>query len=250
MVSEVSQPRCIYCLTTEGDFGAKEHIIPESLGNKVYILPNGYVCEKPCNHEKLSWLDNQLCGNIFMGFQRARFGIPNKEGKYPSLNAQNLTASWLPGRGFFITEKPNQKIIFDRKILEDGREAFKIKVRGQFKPQIIARALYKIGLGMVAFDYGHDAACDSRYKAARDFIIKGQGFPNHLLLRTISQDEIMPEGEMFLHVQPTATPFSITLFGLTAIMNLEPLPVVQLPDALARTGFESYPLYRLRKRSS
>jgi hypothetical protein len=35
----LSQGRCIYCLTTEGDFGAKEHIIPESLGNREFILP-------------------------------------------------------------------------------------------------------------------------------------------------------------------------------------------------------------------
>jgi hypothetical protein len=93
-----------------------------------------------------------------MGFQKVRFGIPNKKGEPPFLNAQNLTAAWVPGRGLSITEKPNQKIIFDRKILEDGREAFSLRVRGKFKPLIIARALYKIGLGMVAFDYGHDAA--------------------------------------------------------------------------------------------
>jgi hypothetical protein len=136
------------------------------------------------------------------------------------------------------------------KILEDGREAFALKVRGRFKPQIIARALYKIALGMIAFDYGHDAACNSRYDAARAFITKGHDFPNHLLLRTKSQDEIMPEGEMRLYVQPSATLFFITLLGLTAIMNLEPLPVMQLSDELVRMGFESLPLYKQRRRSS
>jgi hypothetical protein len=140
--------------------------------------------------------------------------------------------------------------MFDEKILEDGRIAFSLRVRGRFKPLIIARALYKIGLGMVAFDYGHDAACSSRYDAAGAFITKGQDFPNHLLLHTASQDEIMPEGAMRLEVHPTATPFGITLFGLTATMNLEPLPVMQLHDDLIRMGFESYPLFRLRRRSS
>jgi hypothetical protein len=56
----------------------------------------------------------------------------------------------------------------------------------------------------------------------------------------------MPEGEMYLDLQPTATPFGITLFGLTASMNLEPLPVMPLPDDLVRMGFESYRLYKLR----
>jgi hypothetical protein len=51
---------------------------------------------------------------------------------------------------------------------------------------------------------------------------------------------------MYLDLQPTATPFGITLFGLTASMNLEPLPVMPLPDDLVRMGFESYRLYKLR----
>jgi hypothetical protein len=89
-----------------------------------------------------------------------------------------------------------------------------------------------------------------RYDVARAFIMKGQDFPNHFLWRTKSQDEIIPEGEMHLGVHPTATPFGITLLGLTAIMNLEPLPVIQLPDDLVRMGFESFPLYRLRRQVS
>jgi hypothetical protein len=84
---------------------------------------------------------------------------------------------------------------------------------------------------MVAFDYGHDTACSSRYDAERAFITKGQDFPNHLLLRTKSQDEIIPEAEMRLEVHPTGTSFGITLLGLTGIMNLEPLPVMQLDAA-------------------
>jgi hypothetical protein len=55
---------------------------------------------------------------------------------------------------------------------------------------------------------------------------------------------------MRLERHPTATPFGMTLMGLTALMNLEPFPVMQLHDDLVRVGFESYPLYKLRRRGS
>jgi HNH endonuclease len=250
MEVHIPENRCIYCLTTKGDFGSEEHIIPESLGNKEFILPRGYGCKKPCNNEILSWLDQQLCENIFMGFLKVWHGIPNKQGNPPYLSAQNLTATWIPGVGPHVAAKPNQKIILNRRILEAGCEAFSLRVRGRFQPLIIARALYKIALGMVAFNHGHEEACGSRYDAARAFIRKGQDFPNHLLLRTESRDEVMPKGEMRLEIRPTATPFGITLLGLTALMNLEPFPVMQLHEALAYVGFKSYPLYRSRRRGS
>jgi hypothetical protein len=40
--------KCIFCLSDEGPFSKKEHIIPESLGG-VEIVPKGFICDR-CNH--------------------------------------------------------------------------------------------------------------------------------------------------------------------------------------------------------
>src|SRR5207249_3864987 len=57
--TEPTKPRCIYCLTTTGNFTSEEHIIPESLGNDELVLPTRYVCDR-CNNGVLAILDNML----------------------------------------------------------------------------------------------------------------------------------------------------------------------------------------------
>lgn len=42
---------CIFCHKDSSNSKSIEHIIPESLGNKEHILPNGYVCDI-CNNRR------------------------------------------------------------------------------------------------------------------------------------------------------------------------------------------------------
>lgn len=39
---------CLFCKRDSSTSRSVEHVIPESLGNKEYVLPRGMVCDK-CN---------------------------------------------------------------------------------------------------------------------------------------------------------------------------------------------------------
>ena len=41
--------RCLFCKKDSDETKSIEHIVPESLGNKSFVLPLGYVCDK-CNN--------------------------------------------------------------------------------------------------------------------------------------------------------------------------------------------------------
>lgn len=68
---------CIFCenLVTEKSV---EHIVPESLGNKSYVLPSGTIC-RACNNNFSKFEDKALTRTM-LGFERARMGIPTKKG--------------------------------------------------------------------------------------------------------------------------------------------------------------------------
>jgi hypothetical protein len=74
----MSENKCIFC-RTEVKQNSIEHIIPESLGNKYYLLPNGSICRK-CNNIFSDFEDKAL-SKTMLGFERARLGIPTKRGK-------------------------------------------------------------------------------------------------------------------------------------------------------------------------
>lgn len=41
--------RCFFCKEDSSSSKSIEHIVPESIGNKAFTLPCGYVCDK-CNN--------------------------------------------------------------------------------------------------------------------------------------------------------------------------------------------------------
>jgi hypothetical protein len=234
--------KCIYCLTTKGEFTSREHPVAESLISNDCTLPRPYVCDK-CNNEDLSRLDNYLIDFVYVSFNRVLYLQQTKQGKPPRANFQNSAIERVPDYGVIHRAKDKSGNIQNIKDLGDGRQSFEIKVRGNiFRPEVLARSLYKIGLGMVAFDCGREQACHRKYDAARDFIRKGEEFPNNLLARTRG----MPIPQVRIHylIQPEGTPFVINLYGLIFRMNLEPTPTMQLNNTLIRAGYASYPLYK------
>jgi len=48
-VEDLSDAKCIYCLSSDNRFQSEEHIFPEGLGNDEAVLHKGYVCDK-CNN--------------------------------------------------------------------------------------------------------------------------------------------------------------------------------------------------------
>lgn len=70
--------KCIFC-KLESDKKPIEHIIPESFGNKNYILKNGCVCDK-CNNRFSKFESIALSNTVFV-MERARLGVESKKGK-------------------------------------------------------------------------------------------------------------------------------------------------------------------------
>jgi hypothetical protein len=73
--------RCLFCGTEKG-LKSREHIIPESLGNKTLIL-NKRVCNK-CNNS-FSEIENYFCQHHFGSLEKLNYLDKTKKGKKPSL---------------------------------------------------------------------------------------------------------------------------------------------------------------------
>ncbi len=232
--------QCIYCLTTTANFTSEEHIFPESLGNDELVLPKGYVCDK-CNNEVLAGLDNALLKFEPIAMLQVQFVPYTKDGKLPSANFQNLSMKRTSPRNITIKAKDKTARIRNKKDLGDGWVSFSINMKGsRFKPKVLGRALYKIALGMVALSQGHEKACDAKYDLARDFIRRGQGFPNNLIMKTECKPH--PQVRVAYHDLSEGTPFAIDIYGLVFLLNLESAPVLQLNEVINQTQFALHPL--------
>ena len=71
---------CIFCHKDSSTSKSIEHIIPESLGNKDYFLPCGYVCDE-CNHYFAIKVEKELLSRPYFVSMRSRNEILTKKGK-------------------------------------------------------------------------------------------------------------------------------------------------------------------------
>jgi hypothetical protein len=238
----ITTKRCIYCLSTTGTFSSEEHILPESLGNDELVLPKGCVCDT-CNNGILATLDECLLQFEPIAFLRVMFLPYTKQGKLPHANFQNMSIKKTRPHYIKVTAKDETGMPKNEKHLGDDWYSFDLQVKGKpFNPKQLARALYKIALGMAAFDKGYEQAYDSKYDAARNFILKNQDFPNNLILRTVFQ----PIHQIHVtsrHDIPQGTPFVISIYGIVFMFNLEIKPVMELTKELNQSHFVSIPLH-------
>jgi hypothetical protein len=70
--------QCIFC-DKDNYAESLEHIVPESFGNKLYVMEKGKVCDI-CNGRFSKSEGISLANSIFV-MERARFGIVTKKGK-------------------------------------------------------------------------------------------------------------------------------------------------------------------------
>lgn len=232
--------KCIYCLKNSESFTSEEHIIPEALGNDELILSKGYVCDT-CNNGILSRLDNFLQGFELISFLRVVYTPYTKAGKLPKANYQNISIKKTHPRNILIAAKDKSGWIKNLKETEDGNVSFSIEMRGKkFDPKNIGRSLYKIGIGMVAFNQGIVTACDPKYNKAREFILSGTDFPNNLLISM----NVKPHAQVRVMHQELSggTGFVIDIFGVIFLLNLQPLPIMKLRKELKQANFKAFPL--------
>jgi hypothetical protein len=69
---------CIFC-NNSGPFSSVEHIVPESLGNDIFILGKGWVCDK-CNNT-ISAFEGRAISKSIIGIERCRLGVITKKKK-------------------------------------------------------------------------------------------------------------------------------------------------------------------------
>lgn len=74
--------RCIFCKKNSDESNSVEHVIPESLGNKITLLPKGAVCDS-CNNYFASKVEKFVLDSD--EFTQLRFNqlVKNKKGRVP-----------------------------------------------------------------------------------------------------------------------------------------------------------------------
>jgi hypothetical protein len=217
--------RCIYCLETEGDFGPEEHVIPESLAGDKVVL-QGSVCAS-CNN-RLSQLDEALLNFEPIAFLRPVFGPLTKKGKFQRARFRELEIEKTAPRAIRVTQHGGKRPS-PPKPDADGFVRFKIDVTGRrpFDPIPVARAFFKVGLGLVAHDAGRDAALQPRYDGARSFILDGTPMETHLLLARKGKPH--PSIQTWLHPTEAGTPVVLDIFGCIVAFDREGGPMPELP---------------------
>jgi hypothetical protein len=215
--------QCIYCRDRDGEFGDEEHVIPEAFGVDDLILTDG-----ACNKCKLSELDQYLAEFEPLAMLRVQNVPLTKKGKFPRADTRDFTMEKVKPRVIRVVGKSGRKVFAEER-LPDGR--VKLTLSTVTKPLDavrLARAVFKIGLGVIAVDAGIAYACEPRFDAARAFI-QGTGvMPNHLLM--VRNPAIGPAIETLWHPEhPTV--FFVSFWGLWFAANLEPLPLEIPPEA-------------------
>lgn len=77
--------RCLFCKKDSTKTKSVEHIVPESLGNKTFILPLGYVCDK-CNNYFAREVEKPFLELPEIKLLRFQEVIPNKKNRVPVVN--------------------------------------------------------------------------------------------------------------------------------------------------------------------
>jgi len=215
-----AEPQCIYCLTRDGDFGPEEHVIPEAFGLDDLVLRDA-VC-RACNNE-FSKLDQFLANFEPLALLRVLNVSLTKKGKFPSADFRDFELEKVKPRELRFVNKTKREV-FISEDLPDGsvRLSFSIAARKPLDVASLARALFKIGLGLVAYDHGPEYACGSRFHAARDFIRGRGGMPNHLLIS--HRVNPTPTINTAWQSSDAATVVDLDVFGMRFAFNLEPSP--------------------------
>jgi hypothetical protein len=224
---------CIFCLSSEGFFKSEEHIIPEALGNYDGVLPPGYVCDK-CNNQTLSGLDNILQDFTPLAFLALHYVPYNKNGRFPKANFQGVKIIKTHPTHLVIKDQaknPNKRAIRNIQKLKDDWVTYNFSLTGK-KPnwKKLSRAVYKIALEMIAFHQGREQACNTRYNAARNFILAGQDFHNNIVV--CKKGTPTPITQITYHEFPDRTIFLITILGLSFLLNLEETPTIEFDEEI------------------
>lgn len=231
---------CIFCRRKDWSFDSEEHIFPESLTGDDTVLPRGYVCDR-CNNVPLSGADEALVNFGPIAMQRVMYLPITKKGKFPSIRVGGLTVEKKAPRAIRIEANASTNSISNRCDLPDGQVGFTLRIGSKPDWKLVARALYKIALELVALKQGHGRALAAEYDAARCFVLGVAEFQGHLIIKT----EGVPNAEATVTYWEAkeATPFEIRIFGTCFGLNLREGTQEIDERALREVGAVAVPLF-------
>jgi hypothetical protein len=198
------------------------------------------VCDV-CNNGVFSQLDNSFVDFGPVNFLRV-LNIPfTKSGDYPRADFQNLSVKKTGPRRIEFLAKNRGAEPYNQKDLGNGWTSWTQHFRGSILDHVtLGRSLFKIGLGFVAMEQGHEHALSPRFDRARAFI-KGESlFLNWILLKTT----VTPHSRIhieFLDLSP-GTVFWLDVFGAIFVFNLEPDPSLKAGEELRQQEFTALDL--------
>ncbi len=222
---------CIYCLKTAVKFTTQEHVYPESLGNEEAILPRGAVCDE-CNN-LFSVLDQYLIDFPPIALLRVILVPFTKKGNFPKARFHQVKIDKIHPKIIQITNASIESVIKETGISEDGEVKFEVGLTSKhpLDGRKLGRALFKVGLGMLAFLAGPDTACLEKYTRARDFIVRDRPFNNNLIVMRRGQ----PTSEITTNIcncSGGGTIVVISVWGVLFLFNLEEQPRIAIPGEL------------------
>ncbi|BBE15875.1 hypothetical protein AQPE_0011 [Aquipluma nitroreducens] len=155
--------RCIFCKSESTNSKSVEHVIPESLGSKTIVLPQGLVCDK-CNNYFSNKVERPLLTHPSFRNIRAWYQVPNKKGKLPSVKGiiagEDVDISLKIGKnGKFIIQPEEEKfrnkleIQIDKAANGEVFSPFIFKLEFDPPKKEMSRFLAKMGLEFLAFRF-------------------------------------------------------------------------------------------------
>ena len=197
--------RCLYC-GIPSPAGSEEHVLGVSLGNWWWVIPPDVVCHE-CNHGPLAELDERLGAHPFIALTRTLTNIPGRKGQPPAVKASNLTMHRTAHGDLRVETNHPRHAAIDDDLLTAQVKWTNI---GPAQRKVTARALMKVGLGILWLAKGPDETSQPRYDHVRDAVLSrasvplkyGFGnstFPNHALVVQVISDRLQTGLLVSLH---------------------------------------------------
>lgn len=134
---------CIICGIAE-DSAPVEHIVPESLGNRIYTLKQGALCAK--HNNMFSEFESKALGKTILGMERARSGVKTKKGKAPTAQTGTIrfTGDENSKKNFIHIQGLTPE---DLSSFDPATQTFKITVKSFDKAEVAtSKLMLKMGL--------------------------------------------------------------------------------------------------------
>ena len=155
---------CLFCKSDSSSSRSKEHIVPESLGNRSHVLPPCVVCDK-CNNYFATKVEKPLLDSGAFTALRHHQAIPNKRGRIPTLQGILFRDTPVVVRrhvnsSSVVTSLDVDTTTFNR-VLAEGRGELIIPAAGNLLDHpIMSRFLAKVAMEALAqriVDFSGDA---------------------------------------------------------------------------------------------